>query len=203
MEPAEAAAAAEAQAQPELALKSSIAQAEVGPCRFLTAAIHNCISELSNTAAAALLLLSHLSRPLSSLRPRHGEDSYHADSRLISCCGAFCIGSYEHACSAANWVQFPLFPIRTMWCHIMFMTKQWFMLQKLLQSRWVVQLEQARRWGETYESQDEDDTPDVASPAHSINGSTSGLCEPQPLSLLLQGSMDAFCGCPAAYLPTS
>lgn len=80
----------------------------------------------------------------------------------------------------------------------MFMTKQWFMLQKLLQSRWVVQLEQARRWGETYESRDEDDTPDVASRAHSINGSTSGLCEPQPLSLLLQGSMDAFV---AARLP--
>eukprot|EP00891_Asterochloris_glomerata_P003931 jgi/Astpho2/3931/Aster-x1187 len=37
------------------------------------------------------------------------------------------------------------------------------------------ELEQARRWGETYESQDEDDTPHVASPAHSINGSTSGL----------------------------
>ena len=49
------------------------------------------------------------------------------------------------------------------------------MRQNALQSHPVVQLEQARRWDETYKSEDEDDTPDIGLRAHSIYSSTTGL----------------------------
>ena len=86
------------------------------------------------------------------------------------------------------------------------------MLQIFLQSRPVVQqskplllmnqyVEQARYWGETYESRNEADiTPDIGSRPHSMNGSTPGLLGPQPLSTHLPKSMNALC-CLAAHLP--
>ena len=49
------------------------------------------------------------------------------------------------------------------------------MLQSLLQSRPVVQPEQARRWDETLKSEDEDDTPDIGLRAHSMDDYTPGL----------------------------